>query len=782
MSDLSQERDESSSSVSQSPRLRSSPLSGGLPCAINTGSRGLGLADGCRGNPLHLSADNTRLRPDTITQNGRSPNILAFPTSPTSGRSVSFDIPRSLSHREDKRSKRSSFEAVSPVTNPPRVLTNVSEQHPSPSQMTNTALPNPSEDGWPSATNPFSHTPGVEGLPNLGEATDPNAFKCTQPATADEIPSSSSDRPPTPPSRSHTPHKPPNYHEATNSPVLTPANIGPAILPPKRVALLRLSSLPPPAFTMNNEDGCVRFSPALIGRHVSTAIRPLPPTSIARRSSSPAPSLRSNTSHGRLRNVPALAMDGTDGGDGDGSGDDEDDHDDDHVPITSSPGSEDEDDDVTTEREEGSSTYASASGSPQDPRPDPNTSSRVTDGEKTPHPQPHPQDYFSVHPTRSDSMSWMTPGSTSKRVSLTPKERPSTLYHQASKSMVNLLSNPRRDLSSIDEEKGKGKATDSIPSVAATDINVLPEGSRLQRRRSLPTFTEATEPPPYPFLDIPTRFIPKIFPRDEEGKEPLPTYSNDILLFGILPRKLEFSAPGVQARDRKWRRAFCVLEGTAFRVFEPPASSAGIGVVGRWWERKVGVGDLTSDAPLPKKTKTTTLGSQKIDQDFDENEDQFAAGPPPSIVASERGTATPPKKSKLHPSGFPHLGGTTSGTSSRRQSGETFREDVRNGHSMSTPRPRVSSITTTNTTGRPSISSYRRPASPMSTKSAQSECIPLPQNRQPLRVYTLQHAESGLASDYLKRKNVIRVRMEGEQFLLQVPSVQAVVDWIEVGF
>lgn len=33
----------------------------------------------------------------------------------------------------------------------------------------------------------------------------------------------------------------------------------------------------------------------------------------------------------------------------------------------------------------------------------------------------------------------------------------------------------------------------------------------------------------------------------------------------------------------------------------------------------------------------------------------------------------------------------------------------------------------------------------------------------------------------MKRKNVIRVRAEGEQFLLQAPSVQAVVDWIEVG-
>lgn len=51
-----------------------------------------------------------------------------------------------------------------------------------------------------------------------------------------------------------------------------------------------------------------------------------------------------------------------------------------------------------------------------------------------------------------------------------------------------------------------------------------------------------------------------------------------------------------------------------------------------------------------------------------------------------------------------------------------------------------------------------------------------------IKAYTMQHAESGLGNDYLKRKNVIRVRMEGEQFLLQAKDVAGVVEWIEVGF
>ncbi|PBK68727.1 hypothetical protein ARMSODRAFT_887418 [Armillaria solidipes] len=48
-----------------------------------------------------------------------------------------------------------------------------------------------------------------------------------------------------------------------------------------------------------------------------------------------------------------------------------------------------------------------------------------------------------------------------------------------------------------------------------------------------------------------------------------------------------------------------------------------------------------------------------------------------------------------------------------------------------------------------------------------------------IKAYTLQNAESGLGNDYLKRKNVIRVRMEGEQFLLQAMNVASVVEWIE---
>jgi hypothetical protein len=62
----------------------------------------------------------------------------------------------------------------------------------------------------------------------------------------------------------------------------------------------------------------------------------------------------------------------------------------------------------------------------------------------------------------------------------------------------------------------------------------------------------------------------------------------------------------------------------------------------------------------------------------------------------------------------------------------------------------------------------------------QAMTVPDPDPADLIKLYTLQHAESGLGSDYTKRKNIIRVRMEGEQFLLQARDVADVVEWIEV--
>jgi len=49
----------------------------------------------------------------------------------------------------------------------------------------------------------------------------------------------------------------------------------------------------------------------------------------------------------------------------------------------------------------------------------------------------------------------------------------------------------------------------------------------------------------------------------------------------------------------------------------------------------------------------------------------------------------------------------------------------------------------------------------------------------PHREYTLQYAEAGIASDYVKKKFVLRVRAEGEQFLMQCSSEDERDAWVE---
>jgi len=84
----------------------------------------------------------------------------------------------------------------------------------------------------------------------------------------------------------------------------------------------------------------------------------------------------------------------------------------------------------------------------------------------------------------------------------------------------------------------------------------------------------------------------------------------------------------------------------------------------------------------------------------------------------------------------------------------------------------------------PTLNSSRTSPSPQRIKRrhlwVDDPGVPLPQEQHLLHAYALHYAESGLGTDYVKRKYVIRVRMEGQQFLLQAPDVPSVVDWVEV--
>ncbi len=217
-----------------------------------------------------------------------------------------------------------------------------------------------------------------------------------------------------------------------------------------------------------------------------------------------------------------------------------------------------------------------------------------------------------------------------------------------------------------------------------------PGGMSLGRRRSM--FEMRAEPPGYSIIHNRPEGPQIILPREEEGREKLPNYYCGVHIEGYLPRKMEFSAPGVQAKDRSWKRQYFVLHGTSLRVYKNDLSVDRHAVNGVWGEMK-GV-----HVHLEPMNEDGSNGS--------------GSGIGLGAAAREAISHTPL--------------GSRHDTSKNKEATTQF--DSKHGL---------------------------------------------------IRNYTLQGAESGLAADYLKRRHVVRVRAEGEQFLLQTRSDRHVVDWIE---
>lgn len=391
----------------------------------------------------------------------------------------------------------------------------------------------------------------------------------------------------------------------------------------------------------------------------------------------------------------------------------------------------------------------------------------------------------------------------------------------------------------------------------------------LRKRRSMPVFHEASAPPPYPtFAPHPSARFAKhtIQPRDDEGREVLPPYSNAIYLKAILPRKMEFTAPGLQAKDRKWRRVLCVLEGTMLKVFKCPSGPGGVSAIEQWWEKKVGAGDVAVQAAMPTGpgVRARPAAAPASDRNLEEEKamHQYRGREEPevaSVVLDQSSRSEPPQPQVQRP-------GTSASTRGKDYSQIALSKSALNvavnllkppvgKHSRShsrdegappsprgrgssfdvsrSPTPAPSSVSSTTLASRshspmpsassssvptpygsdhsmasgsspPSSSHLSPPPRPGASTSSSSrppsstrsrfrsatnsrtpshkggkDEIPEPGHDDLIRTYTLQNAESGLGNDYVKRKNVIRVRLEGEQFLLQAPDVASVVEWIE---
>lgn len=104
---------------------------------------------------------------------------------------------------------------------------------------------------------------------------------------------------------------------------------------------------------------------------------------------------------------------------------------------------------------------------------------------------------------------------------------------------------------------------------ASRSRNQSPNRQLLQRRQSMPEMR--IDPPLYQIDDdfnvqyregqLPTA-------REDEGNEALPNYTCDVHIEGYVPRKMEFVKPGIQAKDRRWKRQYVILHGTSVKIYK----------------------------------------------------------------------------------------------------------------------------------------------------------------------------------------------------------------------
>ncbi|GAA5999099.1 hypothetical protein JCM5350_005471, partial [Sporobolomyces pararoseus] len=226
------------------------------------------------------------------------------------------------------------------------------------------------------------------------------------------------------------------------------------------------------------------------------------------------------------------------------------------------------------------------------------------------------------------------------------------------------------------------------PTQARLSARPTTGNNRLHRPRSMYELRDA--PPAYTSIARQPGFGPRqdVQPREEEGKEGLPQYTCSIHIEGFMPRKMEFTSPGVQAKDRAWKRQYIVLHGTSIKVYKY---------------------DLRTH-PIPGEEDWSVVPVDIAGKD----------GPPPlHFHQGEYGV-----DNSAHGSRFPL-----------------------------------------------SIEDAKAKAKSRIIQQATASSTNLL-----LRHYSLQNAESGLAADYIKRKHVVRVRAEGEQFLLQAKDDRGVID------
>ncbi|KAH7106690.1 hypothetical protein BKA62DRAFT_212391 [Auriculariales sp. MPI-PUGE-AT-0066] len=232
----------------------------------------------------------------------------------------------------------------------------------------------------------------------------------------------------------------------------------------------------------------------------------------------------------------------------------------------------------------------------------------------------------------------------------------------------------------------------------------------------------------------------------EAAGDAVPPYSNTISLTALLPRKMEMTGDA-PSKDRSWKSVYCSLEGTALSIHKDTRSL----------HKRMRVKSAAASPTKPVSLNVRAMGYAPSYDDLVATYGAAGEKTPASPHLSPGAAPTPVLPSPANhqfltsPIGLRGSYYSTASTSSYRMS---------------------------------TVSLMYPPASPATLQAPPSPRLPTNMDKYMssktlLRQYSLQGARVGLASDYEKRAHVMRLHIQGDQFLLQLPDLQTIVLWIE---
>lgn len=244
--------------------------------------------------------------------------------------------------------------------------------------------------------------------------------------------------------------------------------------------------------------------------------------------------------------------------------------------------------------------------------------------------------------------------------------------------------------------------------------------------------TVSDHPPPYVHTDQP----------DE-----LPAYSNSIHLVTLCRRKLEYTAPNVPARkgSRAWDFHWLVLSGTALSVYHPKRSEVKAHM--KW--------EADNRAARLKEYKRASAAR---------NKDTAASSP-------SRSTASGPRNAlSTHPNDSVATRPSSPASSSSSSPSPAVHK----------PKPKLP-FDTPESLPLTSLTSAE-PAAPVFGGKLHrgNEAAPDVSTHKLVKQYAMNGATCVRAYDYLRRYFVLRIRADGQQFMVQLNSHPETLEWLAV--